>query len=945
MAVPTEQILLERERELEVARGQLERAAGGEGSLLAIVGPAGIGKTRLIAAIRKIAEEHGCRILTARGSELEGEFPFGVARQLLEPLVAGATADRRAELLAGAAGLAGAVLGQEVDRPAGVSTDPTFAALHGLYWVAANLTAEEQALFAIDDAQWADMESIRWLEYLMHRLEGLPLLVVLGVRLGEPGTRAATIDAIAADSAATVIEPSPLSEEAVTELTRVSFGLAPEPEFANSCHRATGGNPFLLTELLTTLAYEGVEPVAASGPRALATSPGAVTRSVLARLARLPLACRTLARTLAIAGDGTDLGTLRQLSGLGRDSAAEAADMLVASGIIAPANPPEFRHPMLRTAIYDDIAPFERAKLHARAARLLAESDADPGRIATQLMVCEPAADEWATDRLREAAHAALAKGSPQTAAELLRRALAEPPPERDRQQLLTELGLAEGLSHQEPEAIEHLTKALELTEEPLVRAVVSRSLGTALVVEGRAAEGVALLERAIADLPDQARELGLRIEADIACLGYFSYDAYRLASARSLGELDVDPGEPGARPALGALAGDVVQRGGPVADAARLAHEACGQGRLLREEGPDMPPFYLAANALTASDELEAALSELTAGMEMAAERGSRRGMSLMAAYRAVAQVRRGAVAQAEADARAYLDLGQEAVLFGLPPALSSLVWALRERGDLDAAESALAANPAVEKVSEQYDYVYVVFQRARLRIAQGRPGDALEDLRFCGRHEEAYGIQTPAATSWRSDAALCLAALGENGEAAELVAEEVSTARTFGAPRPLGIALRAAALLEVGERRVEQLEKAADILAASPDRLEHARALTDLGSALRHQRRPANARAPLREALAMARRCGATALAERAHTEFTSTGARPRKIVRGGIEALTPSEVRVAELAASGRSNRQIAEALFVTVKTVETHLNRVYRKLEIGSRSELKAALRPE
>jgi DNA-binding CsgD family transcriptional regulator len=188
-----------------------------------------------------------------------------------------------------------------------------------------------------------------------------------------------------------------------------------------------------------------------------------------------------------------------------------------------------------------------------------------------------------------------------------------------------------------------------------------------------------------------------------------------------------------------------------------------------------------------------------------------------------------------------------------------------------------------------------------------------------------------------------LALMSLGERDEAIRIAFQEVELARRFQVPRELGIALRAAGLAEGGDRGVELLAEAVQVLESSPAVLEHARALADLGAALRRRGQRSNAREPLRRALELAQRCGATALVERAHAELLATGARPRRAVVTGLEALTASERRVAEMAAEGLTNREIAQALFVTEKTIEWHLGQTYRKLEIGSRSELPRVLR--
>jgi DNA-binding CsgD family transcriptional regulator len=186
-------------------------------------------------------------------------------------------------------------------------------------------------------------------------------------------------------------------------------------------------------------------------------------------------------------------------------------------------------------------------------------------------------------------------------------------------------------------------------------------------------------------------------------------------------------------------------------------------------------------------------------------------------------------------------------------------------------------------------------------------------------------------------------LAALGRNEEALRLADEELRLARFLGAPRAIGIALRARGLIAEGDQRDELLREAVAVLAGSGAALEHARALCDLGAALRRAGRRKEAREPLGEALELAHRCGALSLEERARVELLAAGARPRRPLRTGVDALTPSERRIAEMAASGMSNPEIAQALFLTIKTIEGHLSGVYRKLDVRSRTDLARTLK--
>ena len=269
----------------------------------------------------------------------------------------------------------------------------------------------------------------------------------------------------------------------------------------------------------------------------------------------------------------------------------------------------------------------------------------------------------------------------------------------------------------------------------------------------------------------------------------------------------------------------------------------------------------------------------------------------------------------------------------------------ALAERGEFAAADVALAnvgADGPPDSLGDAYTATLALHARARLRLSQGAVRASLADALAVGRRQEVMREPNPAVVDWRSLAALAHAMLGEHDAAIDLVREELGLARRFGAPRAIGIALRT---LGVVGADLRSLEEAVAVLGDCGARLEHARALTDLGVALRHQRRIIEARAPLRLALDIANRCSAAPLAERARTELLIAGARPRRAQLSGVAALTTNERRVASLAAEGRSNREIAQALYVSRKTVEKHLTAAYKKLGASAREELPAALDKE
>jgi DNA-binding CsgD family transcriptional regulator len=236
------------------------------------------------------------------------------------------------------------------------------------------------------------------------------------------------------------------------------------------------------------------------------------------------------------------------------------------------------------------------------------------------------------------------------------------------------------------------------------------------------------------------------------------------------------------------------------------------------------------------------------------------------------------------------------------------------------------------------------LLFARGAAAAACGDHEAAVRHLTACGEARLAWGERNPAADPWRSELALALHALGRPELVPSLLAAELRLARRFGARHAIGRAERAAALVRCGSEQIDGLRAAVATLACSTAAGEHARALVELGAALRRAGRRTEARAVLAEGLDRARACGAHVLAERARGELRTAGARPRRDRLRGPEALTAAERRVAELASDGLTNRQIAQALFLTIKTVETHMSHVLAKLDIRGRDELATALAP-
>src|SRR4051794_33214418 len=506
-------MLLEREAELAALGERLDAGAGG---LVIVEGPAGIGKTSLLAAAAERAATHGTRVLGARAAPLEQAYGFGVVRQLFEPVRAACGGAEWERLTADAAGLARRAL----DPAAAVAApgdDVTHATLHGLFWLAANLAAQGPLLLSVDDAHWADPPSLRWLGYLARRLDGLPVLALVAVRTGEPPSEPRLLDDLLAEPRALLLRPRPLGPEAAAEIVCERIGDA-APEFCAACHDATGGNPFLLEALVASMRAEGLAADARAAQAIERFGPEAVARALARQLGRLPAGAGELARALAVLGADAAPREVAALAGLDPADAATVSDALRAAGLLAaeppaalgdpilraagspaPAPRSEFAHPILRAAVLAGLGPAERALWHGRAAALLRAADAEPERVAVQLLEAEPAADGDAVRALRAAAQAATARGAPESATRYLRRALAEPPGPAERPEVLLELGLALA-AHRHHDAPALLRDAVDSIADPVVRGAAAVRAARALGLAALYADVVEICRATLAD-------------------------------------------------------------------------------------------------------------------------------------------------------------------------------------------------------------------------------------------------------------------------------------------------------------------------------------------------------------------------------------------------------------------------------------------------------------
>ena len=946
-------MLLEREPDLHRMQEAIRYAGSGAGGLLVIGGPAGIGKTALLQAACVMAERTGMRVLRARSSDLEQEFAFGVVRQLFEARLTRASAEERSALLHGAAALAGplfepAPAGQpdQPDRPGGPEDSPEpgppggtrvaapapadrrFTLVHSLYWLTSNIARTGALALAVDDCHWADAPSLRFLAYVSARCEELGVLVMVTVRDGEPSTVQEMLDALRADPRATLIEPASLSEGAVTTLVRSALGQHADAGFCAACARASAGNPFLVRELIAELETERVEPVAASAPGVESVRPESVSRAVVARLNRLGADSRNLARSVAVL-ESASLRQAATLAGIPGSRARKAADRLISAQILAPSATLAFVHPLVQLAVYERIPAAARADGHRRAGLQLAAEGARSTRVGAHLLRGEPAGDPAVVVLLREAARAALADGAPQTAVRLLRRTLAEPPGTEARGVVLAELGEAEALAR-DPAAGAHLREALELVVAPAIRARLVRILSELLLWDGRAIEAHGVIVQLIDELgPLAAPQLRAGLETLRAVMAMTDRRLVAEVEPRlpALRELAAAAGTAG----RGLLVLDAcwqAARGPYFGDWRELLDAGLDHGRLLTEEpvGPQMVRYATAT--LVFADEVQRAQAQIAAVRADTLSRGSIDAHLSCLTWDALLAFRVGDLAAAEDDARAALELAdRHAVAWARMWSAALFILILIERDARAEADSVLTGAP-IDAVIHTTAGASVLLARGRLHLAQGRTVEAIADLRAVG---DVSIVDNPSYVAWRSTLALALAP--EDPEQARALAyEELALARRLAQPRGIGVALRACGMLEGGEEGVALLTEATEWLRSSPARLELARALHDLGAAWRRAGKRSAAREPLREGLDLAEQCGADLLASRIREELAATGVHLRRDRASGPEALTPAERRVAELAASGLTNREIAQTLFVSVKTIGTHLGHIYEKLDL-------------
>ena len=931
---------LEREVEHSALDALLDEAARGRGGAVVIEGPAGIGKSSLVDHVRAQAKQRGFGRLRGTGDLADGALPWGVVRQLVERSITRYAGEVRAAILDGPAGRALQALNGAPDSAA--HDDAAFArTLHALWWVAVDLSSTRPLLITVDDAQWADLPSQRFLTYLARRLSDLPVALVVGAR--PPQDEFGPLAELMSGRLAQRLTPQPLSADALATMAGRREG-RPAPGLVAALRTATGGNPLLSEQVLDELSHRGLDLGAESTVAMVPQlGPHTVSRSLLAGLSTEATA---LAAALAVLGRRGDLQTATELADLDHAVSKAAVDELVAGHVLEGSGSElAFAHPVVREAVLSTLRAGERADLHARAARGLQARGAGPEQVAAHLVLSPVDSVPGGAELLRAAAASLLSEGDAQTAATHLARALEATPDDMD---VRAELGVALLRAGEPHAARTHLLAAAAGPCAPPVRAerLLAAATATSRTQGPLAAAGE--LERVLEEPGFEDDAVRLMLEARLASLSTLTSEGLE-RSGRRISQFDGLAGSTqDERTLLALLSQRAFYAVRPSSEVAELAVRALAGGRYFDEMGADALPWGYAMHALVLADGTEAALAEIEHARRRLRSDGSPLEFSLVATAAAMTATRTGDVRVADTEAATALAslalVEPEARIVALVAVcIRFAAQAALDRGDTSSAARLLQNfDDAWPGHTSLLPVQRLGLVRGALALAEGAPRTALAISLELGATESAAGLDNPAIP-WRIVATHAAQRLGDLVQAEQLSSDQLARARQWGAASDIGAALRLRARLDP-DRRLELLEQAVDVLEQAPAQLELAAALTDLGEALRVAQRRSDAREPLRRAAELADTRGALALRARALEGLAALGDRPRRLMFSGSESLTGSERRVAELAGVGRSNRDIAQELFVTPKTVENHLGRVYVKLGITGRKELAAALAP-
>ncbi|WUH94364.1 AAA family ATPase [Streptomyces sp. NBC_00433] len=941
-------LLLERETETAALEALLADLSGpsqgavalGTGGLLVFAGPAGLGKTTLLGEVRKRATARGCTVLSARGGEQEQGVAFQVVRHLLQPLLATGTEAEHREALGNWYDIVAPAVGL-VAGAANGSPDPQ-GVRDGLDWIVTRFAVQRAPLVVmLDDAHWADAESLAWLTGFAPRADELPMLLVIAYRPDELPRDAMAFGRLAERHGSRTLDLAPLTPGAVSRIVRDTLGEDADEAFCRETWAVTGGNPFEAVEVAARVADRGLKPQVANLPELRELASAVKGGGLVERLERLGTAAVRFAWSVAVLGAEASRSRAASVGGLGESESAAAVALLREARILAAASHDlleaadsrlEFFHPLVSTAVYRAIPAAFRVAMHGQAAAVVSQAGLGSTAVARHLLETHPESDPWVVQQLSDAAREYQRAGAPDAARRCLARALREPPAMEDRAQVLYELGCSALLT--EPAiTVNHLRAALdEPVLTPDLREAIVYRLAQALGHSDRTAEAAQTVADATRWATDVKTRLHLQAEQ-------FMWNAFRAdeqdstARSRKLARLaDHLTGRGTAeRYILGLRAWDAMVRGEPAATALHWAEQALGDGLPWTDEQWGFEVPVLVALTFMYADQPGRAEELFTRGIVECQARGWR-GAHLSFGYTLLGYIRfrRGRLGSAESMVRDGLRIADR-VGHQVPAqyfAVGILIEILLAKGRADEAQE-LAATYRYGEITPSavvYPDAQAVF--GELLLALGRHREAEEQLTRVGERLDARGMRNPAWCPWPLHLALAKE-VTDPERAAEVAEEGVRRARRFGTQSAIGQALHALAAVTPMTRRAGVLAEAVAHLERSPSGYDLARALVDHGATLRRTGLAQHAAEQLHRGLEGAVQCGADALAARARTELDATGLWPLQPRTADADSLTVQERTVAEWAAGGWSNARIAEALGASDAVVTRLLSDIFLK----------------
>lgn len=941
MSAATRVTLRGREAEVGELGAALDRAASGRLAIVLIEGEAGIGKTRMLTEMLEMAERRGCELAHAKADEMEQTRPFGVIADALG-CVRSASDHRRANL---AALLTAHARGDS--GPLTVSSDPglQFRAVDAFSDLVEELARERPLVIAVDDLQWADPSSLLTLVTLGRAAAGLPVALVGCYRpFPQPASLRGVIDSF--DAAGAVhLRLGQLTDPDVRDV--VAEVVRAEPGFGLLAAVAgAAGNPLFVIELLSSILLDGgVQTTDGHADVTVATVPPSARLTILRRLSSLPEETLDALRAGSLLGSSFSPIELAAITARSMSQLAPALEVAITAGVLDEDGVRlRFRHDLIRDAIYADMTPSLRLGLHREAALRLADIGASASRVADQFVrgavPGDPEAIEWLTKAAREAAST-----SPETALEFLDRAtelMTATDPRREL--LLAERADSLMLAGRVAEAVVACEWLLAHDHASTSDASARIRLGAALLVNGRPAQALAELD-AVAGAPasseaERARSLGV---ATTARLWLGDFDG-AVTTAQQAYPAAVRAGDH--RSATSALATEsvVACMRGEMARAMTISDEALS----LADDSPDrsghgFPVYATRGWILLEVDQLEQARRALDRGRRLCDEVGVRWPLATYQAYLAVVRFTAGAWDDAVAELEAGIEFAEETgVTYALKPSHSALALIRLHRNDLPGARQAVEnATSMGDRGSRLFDY-RALWAHALLLEAEGDTEQAFATLadrwRLC--QDAGMAVDYPVVGP---DLVRLARAVGDVNLAEQVAAAVSEVAADNHVPSITGAALRCRGLL-IDDADV--LTRAVDAYAEGPRLLELALTCEEAADPTARAGDTTRARSLLERAAEIFERLDAARGLVRVDATLRKLGVRrgrrgTRRRPQLGWESLTPTERAVVDLVAEGLSNPQVGERLYVSRRTVQTHVSHVFTKLGIASRAQLAAA----